>query len=49
MEEPELEVGSDEDGELEAYNLDPGKCLFHHLAYVLKSHSSVPLTSDFSP
>lgn len=27
MEEPELEVGSDEDGELEAYNMDPGKLL----------------------
>ncbi|VDM36044.1 unnamed protein product [Hydatigera taeniaeformis] len=27
MEEPELEVASDEDGELEAYNMDPGELL----------------------
>lgn len=29
MEEPDLEVGSDEDGELDAYNMDPGKCTWH--------------------
>lgn len=27
IEEHDLEVGSDEDGELEAYNMDPGKLI----------------------
>ncbi|KAM7533751.1 hypothetical protein Aperf_G00000105684 [Anoplocephala perfoliata] len=45
MEEPDLEVGSDEDGELDAYNMDPGT--FNEEASFIGQYSSPARNSGY--